>query len=167
MIGAGLFLRSLINLNNIDTGFNRENVLRLEIDSSSAGYRPGEPREVALDQQIEERVSALPNVKAASFSAFTFHEGSWGSNVVVPGTNIGENVDVKHNVVGNDYFATMQIPLLAGRNFSPSDTSISPPSQSSASIQLKSSFLSAIRSVATTAWAITSMILLSSASRRT
>jgi predicted permease len=125
MVGAALFLRSLVNLNNIDTGFNRENVLRLEIDSSSAGYKLGEPREVALDQQIEERVSALPNVKAASFSAFTFHEGSWGSNVVVPGTNIGQNVDVKHNVVGNGYFATMQIPLLAGRNFSPSDTSTS------------------------------------------
>ncbi len=99
--------------------------MRLEIDSSSAGYKPGEPREVALDQQIEERVRALPNVKAASFSAFTFHEGSWGSNVVVPGTNIDENVDVKHNVVGDGYFATMQIPLLAGRNFSPSDTSTS------------------------------------------
>jgi predicted permease len=122
MVGGGLFLRSLVNLNNVDTGFNKENVLRLEIDSSSAGYTPGEPREVALNQQIEERVSALPNVKAASFSAFTFHEGSWSSNVVVPGMNID---DVKHNVVGAGYFATMQIPLLAGRNFSPSDTSTS------------------------------------------
>jgi predicted permease len=122
MVGAGLFLRSLVNLNNVDTGFNKENVLRLEIDSSSAGYKPGEPREVALDQQIEERVRALQNVKAASFSAFTFHEGSSGSNVVVPGANID---DVKHNVVGDGYFATMRIPLLAGRNFLPSDTSTS------------------------------------------
>jgi hypothetical protein len=60
-----------VNLNDIDTGFNKENVLRLEIDSSSAGYAPGEPREVALDQQIEERVSSLPGVKAASFSTFS------------------------------------------------------------------------------------------------
>lgn len=125
MVGAGLFLRSLVNLDKIDTGFNRENVLRLEIDSSSAGYKPGEPRAIALDQEIEERVSALPSVRAASFSAFTFHEGSWGSNVVVPGTNIGQSVDVKHNVVGDGYFATMQIPLLRGRSFSPSDTSTS------------------------------------------
>jgi predicted permease len=125
MVGAGLFLRSLVNLNHVDIGFNKENVLRLEIDSSSAEYTPGEPREVALNQQIEERVSALPNVKAASFSAFTFHEGSWNSNVVVPGMNIDEDINVKHNVVGVGYFATMQIPLLAGRNFSPSDTSSS------------------------------------------
>ena len=125
MVGAGLFLRSLVNLNNVDIGFNKENVLRLEIDASSAGYTPGEPREIALDQQIEERVSALPNVKAASFSAFTFHEGSWGSDVVVPGMNIDNYISIKHNVVGAGYFATMQIPLLAGRNFSPSDTSSS------------------------------------------
>ena len=76
-------------------------------------------------QQIEERVSALPNVKAASFSAFTFHEGSWNSNVVVPGMKINDDINVKHNVVGIGYFATMQIPLLAGRNFSASDTSTS------------------------------------------
>lgn len=125
MVGAGLFLRSLVNLNNVDTGFNKENVLRLDIDSSSAGYGADEPRELALDQQIEERVSALPNVKAASFSAFTFHEGSWNSSVVVPGMNIDENVNVMHNVVGVGYLATMQISLLAGRNFSPSDTSSS------------------------------------------
>jgi predicted permease len=127
MVGAGLFLRSLVNLNNVDTGFNKENVLRLDIDSSSAGYKPGEPREVALNQQIEERVSALPNVKAASFSAFTFHEGSWNSDVAVPGTNRAEKIAVKHNVVGIGYLETMQIRLLAGRNFSPSDTSTSQP----------------------------------------
>jgi predicted permease len=125
MVGAGLFLRSLVNLNNVDTGFNKENVLRLEIDSSSAGYTPGEPREVALDQQIEERVSVLPNVKAASFSAFTFHEGGWDSSVFVPGMKINEHIDVEHNVVGTGYLATMQIPLLAGRSFSSSDTSTS------------------------------------------
>ena len=125
MVGAGLFLRSLVNLNNVDTGFNKENVLRLEIDSSSAGYTPGETREVALDQQIEERVSVLPNVKADSFSAFTFHEGGWDSSVFVPGMKIDEHIDVEHNVVGTGYLATMQIPLLAGRNFSSSDTSTS------------------------------------------
>jgi predicted permease len=125
MVGAGLFLRSLVNLNNVDTGFNKGNVLRLEVDSSSAGYTPGEPREVALNQQIEERVSALPNVKTASFSAFTFHEGTWNTNVVVPGMHIDEDINVNHNVVGDGYLATMQIPLLVGRNFSSSDTSTS------------------------------------------
>jgi predicted permease len=125
MVGAGLFLRSLVNLNNVDTGFNKENVLRLDIDSASAGYKAEEPRALAVYHQIEERVSALPNVRAASFSAFTFHEGSWSSDVALPGKKIDENLNVVHNVVGVGYLGTMQIPLLAGRNFAPSDTSTS------------------------------------------
>jgi len=124
MVGAGLFLRSLVNLNNVDTGFNKEDVLRLEVDSSSAGYKAEEPRALAVDQQIEERVSALPNVKAASFSAFTFNEGTWDSGVALPGMK-NKEVDINHNVVGTGYLATMQIPLLAGRNFSSSDTKTS------------------------------------------
>ncbi|HTS34288.1 MAG TPA: ABC transporter permease [Candidatus Solibacter sp.] len=127
MVGAGLFLRSLVNLNNVDTGFNKENVLRLNIDSSSAGYKAEEPPAFALYQQIEERVNALPNVKAASFSAFTFNEGAWSSNVAVAGMKINKNIEVMHNVVGLRYFETMQIPLIKGRNFSPSDTSTSAP----------------------------------------
>jgi len=122
MVGAGLFLRSLVNLNNVDTGFNKENVLLLNLDSSSAGYKGGDAREVAMDHQIEERVSALPNVKAVSFSSFTFHQGSWSSTVVVPGMKSADNIDVIHNVVGTGYLTTMQIPLLLGRDFSTADT---------------------------------------------
>jgi predicted permease len=122
MVGAGLFLRSLVNLNNVDTGFNKENVLRLDIDSSSAGYKAEEPRAAALYHQIEDRIGALPNVRAASFSAFTFHEGSWTSSITLPGKKSGDNLNVIHNVVGVGYLDTMQIPLLAGRNFTPSDT---------------------------------------------
>jgi predicted permease len=125
LVGAGLFLRSLVNLNNVDTGFNKENVLRMQIDASSIGYKADEPRLKGLYQQIEERVSALPAVRAASFSSFTFHEGSWNTTVTVPGGEAHPEVDVKHNVIGNGYFATMQIPLLGGRNFGPQDTATS------------------------------------------
>ena len=125
MVGAGLFLRSLINMTNIDTGFNRENVLRLQVDASSAGYKEDDPRLPALYQQIEQRVSALPGVRAASFSYFTFHEGSWNGYVIVPGMPVNHDLDVKHNVVGTGYFDTMQIPLVAGRTFGSQDTATS------------------------------------------
>jgi predicted permease len=125
LVGAGLFLRSLVNLNNVDTGFNKENVLRLQVDASSIGYKAEEPRLYALYQEIEDRVSALPRVRATSFSSFTFHEGSWNNSITVPGFEYHPEVDVKHNVIGNGYFATMQIPLLAGRNFGPQDTATS------------------------------------------
>jgi predicted permease len=125
MVGAGLFLRSLVNLNNVDPGFNKQNVLRLQIDSHTAGFKFGDARVNDLYQQIEDRVSALPGVQAASFSAFTFHEGSWNGFVVVPGMPVNHELDVKHNVVGNGYFKTMQIPLVAGRTFGPQDTATS------------------------------------------
>ena len=124
MVGAGVFLRSLVNLDNVDPGFNRENVLRLQIDSDSTGYK--DERLNALFQGIESRVSALPGVKADSFSAFTFHEGSWSDNIVVPGMKIDEDVPIiHHNMVGNGYFTTMGIPILAGRDFGPQDTATS------------------------------------------
>ena len=125
MVGAGLFLRSLINLNNVDTGFNKENVLRLNVDFASLGMNDSDPRVTALYQQIEQRVAALPGVQAASFSAFTFHEGSWNGFITVPGMPVNHELDIKHNVVGNGYFATMQIPLVAGRLFDSRDTATS------------------------------------------
>jgi predicted permease len=125
MVGAGLFLRSLINMTNIDTGFNRENVLRLQIDPTLTGYKEDDPRLPPLYQQIEQRVSALPGVHAASFSWFTFHEGSWNGTITVPGMPVNHDLDVKHNSVGTGYFDTMQIPLIAGRVFGPQDTATS------------------------------------------
>ena len=123
MIGAGLFLRSLVNLSNADTGFNKQNVLRLQIDSSGIS---GEANQNALFHQIEDRVNALPNVRAASFSTFTFGaEGSWSSSVLTDNIGLEQNLEADHNVIGNGYFATMGIPLLAGRNFATSDTATS------------------------------------------
>ena len=125
LVGAGLFTRSLINLNNIDAGFNREQVLLFDTDASSVGYKEDEPRLTALYQQIEDRVRAVHGVSAASFSSFTFHEGSWNGSITVPGIDTVSSGDVKHDVVGNDYFKAMQIPLVAGRTFGPQDTETS------------------------------------------
>jgi predicted permease len=125
MVGAILFVRSLVNLNNVDTGFNRGGVLRLDIDSNVIGLKASDPRMIALFQQIEQRVSALPGVKAASFASFLFNQGSWNTGIRVAGMNLDQNINIKHNVIGDGYFATMQIPLLAGRTFNTQDTSTS------------------------------------------
>jgi len=125
MVGAALFLHSLSNLNSIDPGFNRENVLRLNIDTVPTGFKDGDPPLKSLYQQIEQRVAALPGVKADSFSAFTFREGVWSDAVLVAGMPNNENISVAQNVVGNGYFDTMQIPLVTGRTFKPSDTATS------------------------------------------
>ena len=125
MVAACLFLRTLVNLNRVDAGFNKENVLRLDIDSDITGYKGDDPRLKVLFKQIEDRVSALPGVEAASFSAFTFGEGSWNTSISVPGMPVNRDANVNHNIIGNGYFKTMQIPILAGRAFDSQDTATS------------------------------------------
>ncbi len=125
MVAACLFLRTLVNLNHVDTGFNKENVLRLNIDSAITGYKDEDPRLKVLFKQIEERINGLPGVQAASFSSFTFNEGSWNGGIRVPGMPVDHNLNVPHNVIGDAYFKAMQIPILAGRAFGPQDTATS------------------------------------------
>jgi predicted permease len=125
LIGAGLFLHSLMNLNNVNTGFNKSNVLLLQIDSNTMGYAHDDPRLPVLFQQIEERVRALHGVEAASFASFTFRQGSWNGSVTVPAMPEHHEVNVKHNIVGNDYFNVTRIPLIAGRTFGRQDTKTS------------------------------------------
>ncbi|HKS67454.1 MAG TPA: ABC transporter permease [Candidatus Acidoferrales bacterium] len=126
LVGAGLFLRSLVNLMDVHTGFNKENVILIRVDPSSAGYKE-DARLAALYSNIQQRLAALPGVRAASFSLFTFNEGTWNNPIWVQGYLAGhQDIDVHHNVVGGDYFAAMGIPLLAGRAFSPQDTPTSP-----------------------------------------
>src|ERR1700686_4341114 len=99
LVGAGLFVRSLVNLTNVDTGFNRENVIRMRVDPSSVGYGE-DARLIGMYRQIEERVSALPGVLAASFSIFTFNEGTWNNRIWVQGYLLGHSEsDVHHNAV--------------------------------------------------------------------
>jgi predicted permease len=125
LAGAGMFVRSLINLMNVDAGFDRENVIRVRIDPSSAGYRE-DARLTNFYQQAEQKLNAIPGVKAASCSLFVFNEGTWNNSIWVGGYPQGhQDVDVHHNVVGNGYFAAMGIPLLAGRSFGPQDTASS------------------------------------------
>jgi predicted permease len=127
LIGAGLFLRTLINLGKVDTGFNKENVLLFGMDAPSVGYKE-DSRLLNLYEQIEQRVGAEPGVRSASVSFWTFNEGEWDDPMVVEGSTLAPGIrnDVTENVVGPGYFATMGIPLLVGRVFGPQDTATSP-----------------------------------------
>ncbi|HTV53828.1 MAG TPA: ABC transporter permease, partial [Terriglobia bacterium] len=127
LTGAGLFLRTLVNLGNVNTGFNKENVLLFGIDPVDVGYKL-DARLTSLYEQIEQRVSAQPGVRAASISFFTFNQGASDGPVEVEGRNLpaGVDNDVIHNVVGQGYFATMGIPVLLGRVFTADDTARSP-----------------------------------------
>ena len=118
LAGASLFLRSLVNLTKVDTGFNRQNVLVLSLDEYAAGL-PLDERLVNLQQQIEQRVQLVPGVHAASFAMFTFNQGEWSDDVTVQGVprTPQNSQDVLYNVVGRGFFSTMSLPIVAGKGF--------------------------------------------------
>src|SRR5262249_46710877 len=118
LIGSGLFIRSLSNLESLDPGFVRERVLLVESDPSTVGYKGQRIRDYF--ERVLERVRSLPNVRAASLAAITPLAGSrWNSGISVEGyvRQPDEKPWVDMNSVSSDYFTTMGIPLLAGRAF--------------------------------------------------
>jgi predicted permease len=127
LIGAGLFLRTLVNLTRVNRGFDEKKVLLFSIDPPALGYKL-DSRLVNLYQQLEQRVAAEPGVRADSVSLSTFNQGSWRTPVSVLGAtpNGGDNPHVIHNAVGPGYFTTMGIPLLIGRIFGPQDAAALP-----------------------------------------
>jgi predicted permease len=128
LTGAGLFLRSLRKLTSVDTGFDKQNVLVFQLDESSLGYQQDDPRLRNLLQQIEQHVSELPGVRTASFSFFTFNQGEESEYVTLQG--IPRTPENGHetliNVVGEQFFATLGLPVLAGRSFTSQDQEKSP-----------------------------------------
>jgi predicted permease len=128
LVGAGLFVRSLINLRNVETGFNQQNVILFQPATDSVGYKDDDPRLVNLYREVEEKVSAIPGVRAASFSLFSFNQGAWTNPITVQGGQppIGGNPVILNNVVGPGFFSAMNLPLVSGRPFNPQDTKTSP-----------------------------------------
>jgi predicted permease len=131
LVVAGLFVRSLLHLTDVDTGFDKHNVLVFSLDSSTANLPRGTPdeiRSVQLQEQIEDRVQAIPGVQSDSFSFFTFNQGAWSDLVLFQGIQRtpknGEQVFF--NITGNGFFSTMGIPLIAGRIFNAQDMQNSP-----------------------------------------
>jgi predicted permease len=124
LVGAGLFVRTLINLQSIPSGFNQENALLLQVDTSATGYKDDDPRLPALLAEVEDKVRTIPGVQAASFAFITFRQGFWTgpAHTREPNSLGDDNRSIRHNPVGQDFFAAMGIPLVLGRGFGPQDT---------------------------------------------
>jgi predicted permease len=121
LVGAGLFARSLQNLKDLDAGFDRENVTLFELD---LGPDYPAPRRATLYKQLLERLEALPGARAASFSSYRLLSGnSQSMKASVEGYTPPPDDDMrcKQLWVTPQYFATMGIQLLRGRDFGPQD----------------------------------------------
>ena len=131
LVVAVLFVRSLIHLSNVNTGFDKHNVLVFFLDSSTANLPHGtaeEIRSVRLQEQIESGVQNIPGVQSDSFAFFTFNGGAWSDQVLFPGIpRSPRNGDqVFFNIADNGFFSTMAIPLVTGRTFTAQDQQNSP-----------------------------------------
>jgi macrolide transport system ATP-binding/permease protein len=118
MIGAGLFLRTLLRLSETNVGFDKDHVTIFELDSGANTLKP------EMARVIEERVRALPGVEATSFAMMTFQRGGWTSPVWREGVEHTEanQMEMDGNRVGATYFSTMGMTMLAGRTFGARDT---------------------------------------------
>jgi predicted permease len=130
LVVAGLFVRSLIHLSDVDMGFDEHDVLDFSLDSSTANLPHGtanEIRSVHLQEQIEDRVQSIPGVQADGFAFFTFNQGGWTDLVLfqgIPRTQANGH-DVFFNITGKGFFSTMGIQLVEGRLINAQDTQTS------------------------------------------
>ena len=127
LTGAGLFVRSLVKLQNEDVGFDRNNVLLLGIDPRLAGYKTTEL--AGLYRQIIERLSSLPQVRNVSLATYAPMSGtSRSSSVVITGyeQQSDEDMVVQDVLIGPRYAETLGVPLLRGREIEMRDTAAAP-----------------------------------------
>jgi predicted permease len=126
VVGAGLLARSLANLRDFHPGFNRDHVLLVTINPAIIGYKDFAP----LYEQLLNRMRAIPGVRAASYSV---HEplslNVSGTSVRVQGSSTarqGDLTSIDIEPAGPNYFATMEIPVVRGRDITAADRAGTP-----------------------------------------
>lgn len=126
--GAGLFARTLVNLDRVNLGFNPDRMLLFRVDSSRNGYKPQQAIDVY--RRIRDKVGGIPGVKGVTLSRSVLLSGSMSNNAIsVPGytPRPGENMSAHTNAVGERFATVMGIRLLAGRDLDASDSEQAPP----------------------------------------
>jgi macrolide transport system ATP-binding/permease protein len=123
LVGAGLLLESLEKIRTSSPGFSTHGVMFTAVDLVSAGYDAERAR--SFQDELIERVKALPGVESATFARMTpLGYGTYSSSPIAVDGYVAppeEEPTVEYNEVGEDYFATMGIPLVSGREFRRAD----------------------------------------------
>ena len=122
LVGAGLLVRTLMNLQRIDLGYPKDDVLTLRIDAQPSGYDAD--RQVLAFERILDRVRALPSVRKATYSNNgLFGGGDNGDEIEVEGyTSKGDNDrGSRYDQIGPRYFSTLGIPVVLGREITEQD----------------------------------------------
>src|ERR1044071_3465991 len=126
--GAGLFLRTLWNLQSVGLGYPKEHLLMVSADGVTAGYK--DARLTNLWRDVTERLRALPGVQGATYSINGLFSGSESADEIdVEGFTPSKDNEKfsRFDMVGPQYFSTVGIPMLLGRELGQQDTAASPP----------------------------------------
>ncbi len=127
LVGAGLFAKSFYNLRSYDLGIKTDHLLQFQIAPELSGYNP--QRTAELVDRLLARFNTLPGVTSATSAMIpVLAQSTSTSNFTAEGytPGEGENMQAIQNWVGPRYFATMGIPLLAGREFTEMDKAGAP-----------------------------------------
>jgi predicted permease len=118
LFGAGLFVRSLQNLQGTDTGVTLDNLVTFQLSPALNGYDG--PRAGQFYENLLERLNSAPGVTSAGIAAVPILSGNeWDSSMSVEGHRPadGEDMQAFMNALSSGYFKTMKIPMLEGRDF--------------------------------------------------
>jgi len=122
LVSAGLFTKSLMNVSRVDLGVKVDNVIMFGLSPELNGYTPARTKQ--LFERLEEELAALPGVNGVTSALVPLLGGSnWGNDVAVEGFPAGPDTDTnsRFNEVGPEYFRTLGVPLIAGREFRRAD----------------------------------------------
>ena len=124
LTAGGLFLRGAVAASTADPGFAFERGVLLETDPSLAGY--DEPRGRAVYEALLTRLRSLPGVEAASFASLVpfgaFSEGRGVQRVGPTGVDGAQSRSASYTIVGRDYFRSLGLSMLRGREFTDAET---------------------------------------------
>ena len=125
LVSAGLFIRSLVNISRVDLGIRTSHLVTFRVSPELNGYTPGQS--LTFFDRLEDEIGALPGVVSVAGSMVPLIAGdNWGNNVSVEGFDAAPDADTnaRYNVVGPGYFATLEIPVLSGREFTRRDAGV-------------------------------------------
>jgi predicted permease len=127
LAGAGLFLRTLYNLERVELGFNQEKLLVFTLQPRQAGYK--DERLLDFYRRLFARLDALPGVRGATFAAIPLiADYTWDTSVLLPGETARTAVRHYSNLqtVRENFFETLGIPRVLGRSFTAEDDAHAP-----------------------------------------
>jgi hypothetical protein len=120
LVGAGLLVRTLRNLRNVDPGFDTRNLLTFRLDPTLIGYKT--PQIDAFYSDLQQRIAAIPGVESVSYSNSTLLSGSlWDTGFHLEGAPKDQESNAAYLPIGDGFFSMMHMRLLSGRNFNSAD----------------------------------------------